>query len=267
MQPMLWPWPFAVQITLESLNKAMLSDKSFSEINTSYGFKKEGLSKFVVVAPHGAGDDWKTKRAARLIAQQLNSYLVVNDKFFKPSNKRASQMPEYVEDFNSLHWGTKTHRYLWVKKNPAMKEFYLDIRDFCRQIRKPKIKPVIIYIHGIKSKNIGIDIGVGIKSKNEKKILHKQISNGDNSGLITIRISHLKKIKEMLKKELNPLNLNVTVGDRLIGWSKKSAIQFHKHGKRNDFALQLELNRFLRRRKNIELTSKIISRAMEAAFE
>lgn len=245
----------------------MSLNEIFLEINTSYGFKKKGFSKFVVVAPHGAGDDWKTKRAARLIAQRLNSYLVVNDKFFKPSNKKALLAPEYVEDFNSLHWGTKTHKYLWVKKNPSMKEFYLDIRDFCRQIRKPKTKPVIIYIHGIESQNIGIDIGVGIKAKNEKKILHKQISNGDNSGLITIRISHLKKLKELLKKELSPLNLNVTVGDRLIGWSKKSAIQFHKHGKRNDFALQLELNRFLRRRKNIELTSKIISQALEAAFK
>jgi hypothetical protein len=148
-----------------------------------------------------------------------------------------------------------------------MKEFYQDIRTFCRQIKERHDIPVAIYIHGIKSQKIGIDIGVGIKAKNEKRLLSKDKNNNTNSGLITIKISHLKKLKEELNKELNPLNLRVSVGDRHIGWSKRSAIQFHKHGQRNDFAVQLELNRFLRKKKNIELTSKIISEAIKTAFE
>jgi hypothetical protein len=40
--------------------------------------------------------------------------------------------------------------------------------------------------------------------------------------------------------------LSVSVGEKYSGWSRRSAIQFHKHAGRNDFALQIEINRKLR---------------------
>ena len=240
--------------------------KKFPEIITDYGFKQEGQTKFIIIAPHAAGDDWKTKRASIQIAKKLNSYLIVNNIFFKPTNPKAVKYPDLAEDFNQLRWGHTKNKYLWATKKPAMKKFYQDVQAFCREIKEKDEIPVAVYIHGIKSQKIGVDIGVGIKAKNEKRLLSKDKNNNINSGLITIKISHLKKLKGELNKELNPLNLRVSVGDRHIGWSKRSAIQFHKHGKRNDFAVQLELNRFLRRKKNIELTSKIISKAIKIAF-
>jgi len=241
--------------------------KKSSEIATGYGFKQEGQTKFIVVAPHAGGDDWRTKRASKLIAQELKAYLIVNSIFFKSTSPKAHKYPENIEDFNKLRWSNKQNKYLWARKKPEMKEFYQDIRTFRRQIKEKNNTPVAIYIHGFKAKRIGVDIGVGIKAKNEKRFLNKNKNSGPNSGLITIKISHLKKLKEILSEELKPLNLRVTVGNRHIGWSKCSAIQFHKHNKRNDFALQLELNRSLRRKNNIQLTSKIISKALKFTFD
>ena len=246
----------------------MFFRKKFPKIATGYGFKQEGGTKFIIVAPHAGGDDWKTKRASTLIARELNAYLIVNNKFFKPTSPKSKNFPNNIEDFNKLRWSDKQNKYLWARKKPEMKEFYQDIRAYRRIIKREDGEtPVAIYIHGIKSKKIGIDIGVGIKAKNEKKFLDKNKNNGTNSGLITIKISQLKKLKELLNAKMKDRALRVTVGDRHIGWSKCSAIQFHKHRKRNDLALQLELNRFLRQKKNIKLTSKIISQAIKATFQ
>ena len=55
-------------------------------IKTNYGIKKEGKAKFVIVAPHAAGDDINTGPLSRKIASKSNSYLVINDKYVKPTN-------------------------------------------------------------------------------------------------------------------------------------------------------------------------------------
>ena len=53
-------------------------------IITNYGQKKKGLSNFVIVAPHAAGDDIGTKEIAKEISNQLNAFVVINKKYIKP---------------------------------------------------------------------------------------------------------------------------------------------------------------------------------------
>ncbi|MFH1947210.1 MAG: hypothetical protein ABIJ23_03590 [Candidatus Magasanikbacteria bacterium] len=221
---------------------------------TCYGKKVVGNSRFVIIAPHGAGDDLKTGVIASRLAKKLNGFLIVNNKFIKPENKHALEKPDRIEDFNKLRWSYTKSRYLWKRKKSEMKDFFIDINDFCNQARKlePGNKAVAIYIHGIKSENIGVDIGAGLKKHNRStnKVFgtkkHKEVK--DNTGKVTVKISTLKKIKKQLvEKFQKDFGLNITVGNRYSGWSKQSAIQFHKLEGREDFALQFEISHLFRR--------------------
>ena len=71
---------------------------------TSYGAKDSGESKFVIVAPHAAGDDINTGPISNNIAYLLKAYRVVNNEFVKPRNSRAISDGSNVEDFNRLSW-------------------------------------------------------------------------------------------------------------------------------------------------------------------
>lgn len=225
-------------------------------IHTNYGFKRYGKNKFVIIAPHAAGDDLKTALVAAKLSKKINAGLIVNNKYFKISNSKAKNNPEYTEDFNRLSWSYKHHKYLWSKKKPAMKDFFLDIDLFCQQasIYSNEKKAIAIYIHGIKNKKTGIDIGVGLKSINGKnKFINSNKKINNNGGFITIKINQLKKLHHNLHQKLKKeYNLSASVGKKYIGWSKQSAIQFHKHEGRNDYSLQLEINRKLRNKKNID---------------
>lgn len=239
------------------------------KIKTNYGFKKTGSSPFVFIAPHAAGDDSKTGIIANKLAQKMSGFLIVNNKYFKSTNRKALIYPNRVEDFNNLSWGYSYNKYLWKRKHPDMKLFFKDIADYCEQARKygKSNKAIAVHIHGIDSNNIGIDIGAGIKKHNNgNKVFgsrrHKEI--GQNTGKITLKISVVKKIKKELEKKLKKdYNLLVTIGENYSGWSKQSAIQFHKHAGRDDYAVQFEISDILRKNKKnrgyiIELFSQIL---------
>ncbi|MBU2542726.1 hypothetical protein KJ785_04160 [Patescibacteria group bacterium] len=220
---------------------------------TTYGNKAEGNSRFVIIAPHGAGDDLKTGIIAYRLAKKLNAFLVINNKFIKPNNKRAKDNPDQVEDFNKLRWSYPRSKYLWKKKRPEMKTFFEDIDFFCKQAKEfsPDKKAVAIYIHGIKSEKVGIDIGAGLKKHNDSasKVFgtkkHKDMR--DNTGRVTMKIGTLKKIKKQLTEKIKEdSGLNIAVGNRYSGWSKQSAIQFHKLESRDDYALQFEISHLFR---------------------
>lgn len=228
------------------------SKKPFMQ-TTAYGNKAEGNSRFVVIAPHGAGDDLKTGVIASRLSKKLNGFLIINNKFIKPENKHATKNPEQAEDFNKLRWSYTRSKYLWKRKKPEMKCFFNDIDDFCYQARKfdSENKALAVYIHGIKSEKIGIDIGTGLKKHNESasKVFgtkkHSDIK--DNTGKVTMKIGVLKKIKKQLTEEIQKdSGLNITVGNRYSGWSKQSAIQFHKTEGRDDYAVQFEISHLFR---------------------
>ncbi|MBI5254222.1 hypothetical protein HY932_00330 [Candidatus Falkowbacteria bacterium] len=238
---------------------------------TNYGLKHAGNSRFVIVAPHAAGDDWKTARVARRLAEKLGAALVINKKFFRPTNKKANQREqEFSEDFNKLCWSPTYNKYLWKRKHLEIKHFYKDIAEYCQQAKAASAdnRAIVVYIHGMAVKKVGIDLGVGLRAKNTgNRFLNKWERPENNSGVITIKISQLKKLRALLQKKLEKdYNLAVSVGKKYIGWSKQSAIQFHKHVPRNDFALQIEINRKLRQYKNLNYLVDLLADSLRATF-
>ena len=216
---------------------------------TNYGYKRPAISgRFVVVAPHAAGDDLKSAFIARRLARRLGAACVINDKYFKPTNKRATHESEFVEDFNRLSRGRKSNYYLWRRKKPAMKDFFDDIREYCRAVKKltPGKKPVVIYVHGMPDNGVDIDIGVGLHAKKNKgRFVGSRKSDYSCSGVLTVRFKQLKELRRLLLAKL-PADVALGIGQRHRAWSRLTAVQFHKHAPRNDFAMQIEFSRRLR---------------------
>jgi len=239
---------------------------------TSYGYCICRPSPLVVVAPHAAGDDWHSGRLARRLAKKMGASLVVNLNYIKPDNPRAKLHPELVEDFNQLRWSHIHHKYLWRSKNHAMREFYRNIRTLTRRGRKLATdkKAVVVYIHGMRNNNYGLDLGVGLKFSPTRKtrLIHSaQDDLSQCSGLITMKIGQLKRLYRLLSAEvLSRFHLGVSIGRQHIGWSKKSANQYHKHEKRHDYAIQLEVSRRLRQRRRMRDLIPILSDILLAVF-
>ena len=236
--------------------------------NTNYGKRKKGNSRFVIIAPHAAGDDLKTGYFARCLAKRLNGSFVINTLYKKSGNKHATN-PELIEDFNRLCYFPFKQKYLWKRKAPAMKEFYMDIAGFCDSVKEEEKPAVAVYIHGMKNEMVGLDISAGLKHQGKKLFGSKFHSDtGFNTGQITLKINLAKELFRILKTELQEKqNLLTTMGASFSGWSKSSGIQFHKHGGRNDYALQLEINQSLRASKEkIKFTVELLANALEKIF-
>lgn len=216
---------------------------------TNYGEKQLGTSPFVIVAPHAAGDDLKTGLIAKKLAEKLNGFFVINKQYKKPNNPNAKL--DMTEDFNELCWGHSYSKYLWKPRHPEMKRFYKDIKNYCNEARSysQENKAIVVYIHGMKSDIIAIDIGAGAKRMfGNGSILGSRIFKNDkNQGEITLKISQIKQLKRTLASFTKEhYNMNTTIGRWYSGWSKQSAIQYHKHEGRNDYAVQFEISHQIR---------------------
>lgn len=233
---------------------------------TIYGEKGEGTSRFIIVAPHGAGDDWATEKVAKNIAKTLGSYFVINKKFvMSKKSKKALPDGSNIEDFNKLP--VSDSGYDWNKKKPEMKSFFDDIQEFQDSILGKGMKPVVIYIHGMK--NLGIDIGGGFKY--DKKILKgtkEHSASSDNTGEEMINKSNAEKLKEILEEPENKKPIlkrwKVGIGARFPGWSRENAIQYHAKTKAESF--QLEITGFLRGLFKRKETSKSIADAIRKIY-
>lgn len=241
-------------------------------IHTAYGYRRAGRSPFVVVAPHAAGDDHRTNMVSKILAKKLDAFLISNRKYIKPQNKTLIVASEFKCDFNSLSWDSKKNRYFW-RGFKYLKTFYNDIKDYCdraRQYSKDN-KAVALYIHGFENGKTGIDLGAGLKSINNKDRLVYSLSHNKkntNTGIATMKISQLKRLKKRLEKKLiKDYNLKVSVGKIYSGWSKSSAIQYHKHEGRKDYALQIEISAKLRKNKrDIEYLAHLLSEEIKKVF-
>src|SRR5210317_1787856 len=110
---------------------------------TIYGKKRQGTTKFVIVAPHGAGDDMFTAELAEEISDLLDASLVANTKVRRKET-----------DFNKL-----THRK-GRQHSKEMRQFYKDIDECCEEARphgqgehKGKKRALVVYIHGMKDQD------------------------------------------------------------------------------------------------------------------
>ncbi|HLD31353.1 MAG TPA: hypothetical protein VJB37_00440 [Patescibacteria group bacterium] len=240
-------------------------------IKTEYGYQRAGSAPYVIVAPHAAGDDLLTGRLARKLARHLGASLVVNNKYLKPNNSRAKKRGEMVEDFNVLSWSSRSDKYLWKKKKPAMKVFYQDIAFFCQKAKETAVeKPLVVYIHGFRSMTVGLDIGVGAKNHHQGRKLYGSLRHADvggNTGEITTKISTVKLFSQILTERLQTdKGLGVTVGCAYSGWSRLSGIQFHRHSPQDEYAMQLEVGTTLRQVENQEYLVQVLTEAIKKCF-
>ncbi|MBU1132064.1 hypothetical protein KKC32_02345 [Patescibacteria group bacterium] len=240
-------------------------------IETEYGKKKAGKSRFVVIAPHSAGDDLKTGYIARLLAMELDASVVVNNKYFKSTNSKAGRKPDYIEDFNKLSWSGTNDKYMWKSKKPAMKQFFDDIIELCELAREKsgKEKAVAIYIHGMAHEKLALDLGIGLRAKNgNNRFIGSSKSEYYCSGVPTIRISDLKKLRMLLQDPLQrKYGLSVGVGFEYPAWGKRIAVQFHKHEDRDDYAIQLEINNILKKNdKDIKYLVGLFKKSLRKIF-
>ena len=190
--------------------------------------------KFIIVAPHAAGDDKYTKELAEEIAHAVNGSLVVNTKFIKPTNNRARHHPELVEDFNRLDWNPHKNDYDFSNKKPAMVEFYADILGAHGKLT--------VFIHGMKTKKdktLGIDIGA-------------------ESNRLT------KRFTTELSNKLATYGYRAVLNDKFKAQRKENGIQFLKHKRLK--ALQLEFAPALRKKKMRKITARIVAEALENVF-
>jgi len=256
--------------------------------NANYGKKQERDSKYVIVAPHAAGDDIHSGDIAEKVAEILQASLVVNERFVKPNNSNALENLVNVEDFNRLSCKKKKnndgevigHEYNWENKKPEMKKFYDDIQAYVQDAKKHG-NPVVVYIHGMRDgqDDVGIDIGYGVKHNDQGKLVSakKHPEAGKNSGVRRASYKQISKVKESLKQGLKNQESNYKVGIaqakrknaqgkniEFAAWSRSNGIQFHA-GDENVASFQLEICKSLRDKP--DYCAKLIANAILAGYE
>lgn len=239
---------------------------------TNYGNKEKGNSRFVIVAPHAAGDDLRTAEFAKEIARLLNASVIINEVYVQRTSARSYQNP-YVEDFNFLPWSDERQAYQWDKRHPDMKEFYDNIKEYVQDARKfSDGKAVIIYIHGMDDDgvNLGIDIGFGTKYfKGELKGAlgeDRHPDARDNFGEVRARTEDIEKLKALLSEKLKVgYSINVGIGERYAAWSRHNGVQFHFGTL--DYSFQLEISQFLRKQTRIKYTANLIADALKQVYK
>ena len=238
---------------------------------TSYGAKYIGESKFVIVAPHAAGDDINTGSISGNVAYLLKAYRIMNNKFVKPRNSRAMTDGSNVEDFNHLSW--YRNEYVWGGKKPEMSEFYSDVRAYSEDARKHSHdrRAVITYIHGMEDRPdfLAIDIGCGLKYdgnrlKGTQGTADKHPESGTNTGVVRATRQEMEKLQADLGRCITSVDprFRAGIGEYKAAWSRSNGIQWHAGT--NDASFQLEINKTLR--DNPEGTSRIIADAIRNVY-
>ncbi len=236
---------------------------------TPYGFREEGRTHFVIVAPHAAGDDLRTGEVARHLARQLNGSLIVNDQFIKPRNSAAGQRPANVEDFNQLPWTPRG--YDWSRKKASMRKFYDHIKEMAARARRHgQGRAVIIYVHGMQDNPDGVGIDIGAGAKYHRGVIRGAVGSnphpdaGDNTGVVRANRRDIQKLKGKLDAGLRPQRLTADVGRYQPAWSRRNGAQFHAGTP--DHAIQLELSSALRSEGNAAETAALMAKALKETY-
>ncbi|MDO8516877.1 MAG: hypothetical protein Q7S33_02020 [Nanoarchaeota archaeon] len=249
-------------------------------IKTNYGFKQEGKSNFIIVAPHASGDDIGTKvlirddigtgELAKRIADKIEAYFVINTQYERNTLDNQFSFPL---DFNRLP--IINGKYRWDEVHPHLAEFYKDILDFIGKENSNGKKVAIAYIHGMKnhSDKTGIDIGAGVKYDyvNGLKILkgangeNKHPDSNQNFGVIRVNRAQIEEFRSILELKLREKNdFSVEIGKYHPAWFEKNGIQFHKGTENSSF--QIELIPELRKKENIDFISSIIAGSLRSVY-
>ena len=198
----------------------------------------------VIVAPHAVEEDDKnTKEIATEMANRLNAFLVINDKFHKPC---GDDKCKNCEDFNHLP-PLKGKEYEWDKRVPEMKAFYEEIKNSAKSAsilsNDNNKRCLVLFIHGLAHDKYDIDLGAGVKSAPNMVINAEQHEKAkDNSGDVTAPIKFVETFKDLLKKE----GLTVGTGAVFSAWDEQNGTQYLKTKGIDCYSIQVEINSSLR---------------------
>ena len=107
---------------------------------------RKGNCNVLLIAPHGhPKNDTNSAKLARKIADQLDCYAVINEKFQKPSTAgyKRSNLKGYAVDLNNWREAEK------FRKTKA--EFLDVIEKFKKAILQTGSPAMLVHIHGIRN--------------------------------------------------------------------------------------------------------------------
>jgi len=157
---------------------------------------RKGNCNILVIAPHGnSNDDTGTYQLARQLADNLDCYAVVNDKYRKPENVKASEKYEVKYQID-LNYCPEIE-----KSAGAMKDFIGPIKEFKKQILKKYDSLFILHIHGIGDTNRKKVAKLLSEFKDRPEDLHLLIGYGQHQ-------TYKKRKTADVDKIVNPLIVN-----------------------------------------------------------
>lgn len=235
---------------------------------TEYGCIKYGSTPFVILAPHGAGDDYNTDALAEELHKLLDASVFINTEYVKPTNQKGVKP---VADFNHFRWYYDKKVYIMSGKHPAMRAFYRDAYRHIRKLHRAEIRPVVIHLHAFKHKDIAVDIGAGFTSENCAPQDLRETNKGEwfeNTGVITCKPQDIYAFQRHLSSVLKSKKLasHVTIGCVYPGISRQTAVQYHYHRHPYACIFQLELSQSLRKKDTVHTTATALAQALKDTF-
>lgn len=227
---------------------------------TQYGWRRTGESKFVIVAPHGAGDDELTDLVAEEVARIMDSAAVVNTKHRRKSCN--------LNDISDLSTDQRKQR------------FYADISQSAEEARGYSVKEhdgkehaLVVYIHGMEDRgDLGVDLGIGVKWRQKRKkyqgaTFHPEAVKEDGTrskGRVTTNIEMTRQMRLSLDDALrSEKGRTAKMGKVFPAWEETTGTQYHV-GKK-DHSIQIEISRSLRG--NPKYIAGVIAKALQESYE
>jgi hypothetical protein len=238
----------------------------------SYGKYVVGKSKYIIVAPHAAGDDLYTGEIAESVAKHLNGSALINTKVGKGdadyNHTKDLEGTDFLKDLEGLITRVKGSCYVITihgssDKVPRSKQLYNDAKE--EYIDKDEIRPWEIDIGcGLtESRKNGIQIpspGFSYPSEQDLEkflILARNVIPAYGRGVRRAPRAFVYQLREELP-------YNATIGREWAAQNVNNLVQYFK-GRSDVGSLQLELTRSVR--KDPKKLAEDIAEAILAADE
>ncbi len=158
---------------------------------------RKGTCNILVIAPHGhSSDDKGTYQLARQIADELDCYAVVNEKYRKPVNAglKAPSLRDCAADLNC-----------WSHINKFKKlqnQFLEPIKKYKNEIIAEHNSLLILHIHGIGNDNRKRVAQLLPAFKNSAEDLHLLVGYGQHRNDNTLETADIDKLVKPMMTEL-----------------------------------------------------------------
>jgi hypothetical protein len=120
--------------------------------------KIEGRCSILLIAPHGfRGDDDNTGTLTRKVAQRLGSYAIINEVYRKPKKRKDLKSGLMREVPDRSRRRINLNRLSQVEQF-AKEEFLVPILEYTQRIIKNHGMAFVLWIHGIKDRNIAENV-------------------------------------------------------------------------------------------------------------